>query len=405
MRQEIGERAGAEAHAPEPATPGRPLPRLGYVDSLRALAALYVVASHIGFTVWPNYVPGGFARQMVTLFWFGHQAVSVFIVLSGFSLMLPVARNKHRLPWGMWGFYERRARRILPPYCLAMSLALLLIWLVIGQRTGTRWDASLPVTGQGILEHLFLVQNFTARHSTINFVFWSIALECQIYLLFPALVLLWRRYPPLFAVAVVFALSLALLNALAAWMTRTPGDDITQASPEFIGLFAMGMFATSVYTAPSPRWTRLRDGRLWDVIALAGAALLVLFVRSQPIFILDAITGLMTVGLLLAASRPGRFNLIRAALEWRPLVWVGGISYSLYLIHAPLIQVLWQYVFHPLGLGDTATFLLLLFIGGPLIVAASWVFWYYCERPFLNTRLSASGRSEHAAPTKVSLAR
>ena len=51
-----------------------------------------------------------------------------------------------------------------------------------------------------------------------------------------------------------------------------------------------------------------------------------------------------------------------------------------------LIQLLWQYALRPLGLGDLATFLALLFVGLPLIVLASWGFWYWCERPFLNTR-------------------
>jgi peptidoglycan/LPS O-acetylase OafA/YrhL len=72
------------------------------------------------------------------------------------------------------------------------------------------------------------------------------------------------------------------------------------------------------------------------------------------------------------------------------LVWIGSFSYSLYLIHAPLIQVLWQYVFHPPGPGDTATYLLLLLIGGPLIVLAAWGFWWACERPFLNSRVSTA---------------
>ena len=73
-------------------------------------------------------------------------------------------------------------------------------------------------------------------------------------------------------------------------------------------------------------------------------------------------------------------------LVWRPLVWIGGFSYSVYLIHAPLIQLLWQYGVHPLGWSGLPAFFALLLLGLPLIVAASWLFWYGCERPFLNTR-------------------
>ncbi len=391
----------------EPAMPHTPTLRLGYVDGLRALAALYIMCSHIMAVVWTRTYPSGLMGALVAPLFYGHQAVSVFIVLSGFSLMLPVARNGNRLPWGVWGFYGRRARRILPPYYLAMGLSLLLIWLFIGQRTGTRWDDSLPVTGLGILEHLFLTQDFSAaNHVTINFVFWSIAMECQIYLLFPLLTPLWRRYHPVFAVSLVFLLSLMLYIALVpTWIGHLPGYAVVSFAPQYIGLFAMGMFAASVYVTPSQNWARLRDRYVWDALGLGGLALLALTVNNKPISIIDTITGLMTVGLLLAASRSNRFNPIHAALNWRPLVWVGGFSYSVYLIHAPLIQLLWQYLFRPLGLGSAATFLLLLFIGGPLIVAASWLFWYCCERPFLNTRPTSSARSERAPPTKAALAR
>lgn len=394
MLHERGSEAGVTVDppvdgSPAPVTQRKPSLRLGYVDGLRALAALEVVAEHTLGEIWPGVVPPSVAGALVQPFGFGHAAVSVFITLSGFSLMLPVARNGNRLPWGVWGFYWRRAHRILPPYYLAMSLALLLTWLFIGQMTGSHWDVSLPVTGQGILEHLFLLQDFSAaNHATINYVFWSIALECQIYLLFPALVLFWRRYHPLFTALIVVALSLTLMNALVpTWIGHLPGYGIYSFAPQYIGLFAMGMFAASVYTTPTSRWNHLRDWYFWDVLGLGCFTLEVLMVSSQPVFILDTATGLGTVGLLLAASRPGRFNPIRVALEWRPLVWIGGFSYSLYLIHAPLLQLLWQYALRPLGLGDLPTYLALLLLGLPLIVAASWVFWYFCERPFLNTRL------------------
>ncbi len=388
--------------APEPAIPRKPALRLGFVDGLRALAALEVVADHALAEIWPGVVPSSIAGALVEPFGFGHAAVSVFITLSGFSLMLPVARNGNRLPWGVWGFYGRRARRILPPYYLAMGLSLLLIWLFIGQRTGTHWDVSLPVTGQGILEHLFLLQDFSAtNHATINHVFWSIAMECQIYLLFPALVLFWRRYHPLFTVLIVVTLSLTLMNALVpTWVGHLPGYGIYAFAPQYIGLFAMGMFAASIYTSPTPRWNRLRDWYVWDAIAAGCFALVALTFSSQPIFVLDTATGMGTVALLLAASRPGRLNPIRAALGWRPLVWIGGFSYSIYLIHAPLLQLLWQYGLHPLGLGDLPTYLALLLLGVPLIVAASWVFWYFCERPFLNTR-PGRARGERAIVTRV----
>lgn len=365
--------------------------RLGYVDGLRALAALYVVVSHMVSEVWQyNDPPAGLPSLLARPFSYGHYAVSVFIVLSGFSLMLPVARRGNRLPWGVWGFYWRRARRILPPYYLAMALSLLLIWLLIGQKTGTHWDVSLPVTGRSIVAHLLLTQNLSATDSTtINHAFWSVAMECQIYLFFPAFVLLWRRYSPLFATLALVGLSLALLFWLTlTWVGRLPYYAGFTFVPQYFGLFAIGMCAASVYTAPTPRVQRLSDRRVWEIAALVCFATLALTIDVWPIYILDLLTAIGAVGLLLAAARPGKRNPVRAILAWRPLVWIGGFSYSVYLIHAPLVQLLWQYGLRPLGfgLGALPTYLALFITGVPLIVAAAWGFWWVAERPFLNSK-------------------
>ncbi|MDE3231488.1 MAG: acyltransferase family protein, partial [Chloroflexota bacterium] len=94
MRQESAAAVGGVAvAAPDRlGKQGVALPtRLGYVDGLRALAALYVVVGHCMATVWPFQAPDGIAGPLANLLQFGHYAVSAFIVLSGFSLMLPVA--------------------------------------------------------------------------------------------------------------------------------------------------------------------------------------------------------------------------------------------------------------------------------------------------------------------------
>jgi peptidoglycan/LPS O-acetylase OafA/YrhL len=387
-RQAEGSRVSLEIEQPAaPALPRARPARLGYVDGLRALAALEVMGSHTAATVWPAAVPGALAGALVAPFGFSHIAVSVFIVLSGFSLMLPVARNFNLLPAGAWRFYLRRARRILPPYYLAMALSLALILLLIGHKTGTHWDVSLPVTAYSVLTHMLLLQDFSATdHATINHVFWSIAMECQIYLLFPALIHLWRRYNPLFCVLVIVALSLTLTNALIpTWIGHLPGYTVYSFAPQYIGLFAMGMFAASVLVNGRPRWNVLQRWYAWEAIALASWVFVIVNRDTVAVPLDDVVVGVGTVATLLAAAWSGRANPIRAILEWRPLVWIGGFSYSLYLIHAPLVQVLWQYLFHPLGLGDTATHMLLLVVGGPLVVLAAWGFWWFSERPFLNS--------------------
>ncbi len=89
------------------------------------------------------------------------------------------------------------------------------------------------------------------------------------------------------------------------------------------------------------------------------------------------------MSLLIAASKNDR-NKIRKFLSWQPLVFIGTFAYSIYLIHAPIIQLTWQYIFHPLHLGSRTTFLLLIIFGAPLILALSYLFFLVFERPFMT---------------------
>src|SRR6185369_16490784 len=96
-------------------------PRLAHLDGLRAVAAGYVVMFHavLGFT--GSELTGPW-RALRRVFAFGHEAVAIFIVLSGYCLMLPAARSHPaRLTSTTGDFLRRRALRILPPYFAALA--------------------------------------------------------------------------------------------------------------------------------------------------------------------------------------------------------------------------------------------------------------------------------------------
>ena len=132
------------------------------------MAALYVACFHAVLTATWTGVYGHFPSlpkasvMVLNLLLFGHFGVSVFIILSGYCLMLPVARSPDGLiPGGSQAFLWRRARRILPPYYAALMLALLLALMPgMNRPSGTRWDQALPAWEPGaILSHLLLIQN------------------------------------------------------------------------------------------------------------------------------------------------------------------------------------------------------------------------------------------------------
>ncbi|MBG6237259.1 peptidoglycan/LPS O-acetylase OafA/YrhL [Mycetocola sp. CAN_C7] len=98
---------------------------------------------------------------------------------------------------------------------------------------------------------------------------------------------------------------------------------------------------------------------------------------------------------LLVAIGLGRADRLAGTLGWRPLASVGAFSYSMYLVHAQLLQVFWQTVVDPLSLDRPAQLVLGWALGVPLIIAASYGFSLLAERPFVRreTRMKARMRA------------
>lgn len=372
-------RNSALADAPKPKAT-----HLGYLDSLRALAALYVCINHARLQIWPDGATPGLANIVASPFMYGHYAVGLFIVLSGFCLMLPIARGDGSLRGGAMQFFRRRARRILPPYYASLAFSLLLIATIIGRPTGTHWDMCLPVTWRDIWTHVLMLQDMLSP-SKINHVLWSISVEWRIYFLFPLLVLGWRRAGPLPIVGLTCA-------AVLAFSVLARGTILMGVTPQYLILFVLGMLGASCAFAREGVFQTLRERLPWGLIALllAGLAMslshwLIGRETGWQVFLLDVMIGCASTSLLVAASR-SQAGTLRRALEWPPLVWVGTFAYSLYLIHAPLLQVICQYALFPLHLGAVWAFALLTLVGLPIITGAAYLFFLAFERPFLSRR-------------------
>jgi peptidoglycan/LPS O-acetylase OafA/YrhL len=165
-----------------------------------------------------------------------------------------------------------------------------------------------------------------------------------------------------------------------------------------VGLFALGMAAAWMATSDGSRWVRARERVPWSVLAVlfAVCAAVLGYLAGDTVEALTPFVelplGLFVGCLLVAASRPERSIRLRAFLGLRPLTFVGLFSYSLYLIHAPLLQAEWQYGLRPLHLASALTLTLLTVIGVPLVLAVAYVFFRFCERPFMSRQREAAGR-------------
>jgi GT2 family glycosyltransferase/peptidoglycan/LPS O-acetylase OafA/YrhL len=383
---------------------------LRHLDGLRGLAALFVVFHHTWLTVWPDLFDTRlpFVGRATRVFAFGHFGVVVFIVLSGFCLGLPVARTG-TLAGGAGGFFRRRARRLLPPYYASFVLSLILVWTVIGTRTGTHWDISVPVDWHGYVGNGLLAGDVLGG-GQLNHVWWSVALEWQIYLVFPLLVGCWLAFGA--GVAAVLGCLIALGVAVVVAVVPVLGPvNLVGLMPWFLALFAFGMLGAAIAETDAPKLRALRERTRWSSLALAGglAVVLVCIIVGRVgvyahLAAVDLAVGAATLCALVASCRDdGR---LRRTLSFRPLVFVGGFSYSLYLVHAPMLQVVWQYGLRPLGLGASATFVLLAVLGVPLVLVASYLFFRIFERPFLSASHRAGLRRvpirrRHRTPVAV----
>jgi peptidoglycan/LPS O-acetylase OafA/YrhL len=340
---------------------------LHFLDGLRALAAIYVLIHHAILQVDVASSTSAFVQTIALLFAHGRYAVDLFIVISGFCLMLPVVHNGGVLRQGAFGFFLRRIKRILPTYYIAMAISLGLIFTAIGEKTNTNWNSSLPVTMWDVITHLFLIQDlFDATMYKINHVFWSISVEFHIYLLFPALVLSWRKWSPTLTTIGSLLLSLGLWVLLGHSSLNVYG-----MAPHYIALFTFGMLATQLVYA-SLEWWKL--GLI--------AAFIVLVALVYPIMRADLLVGVVSASLLvLAATR--QVTVLHQLLSWQPLVFIGSFAYSIYLIHAPLLQIFSAYILLPYAYSPSQSIMFFLLVGTPVVVGLSYIFYLLAERPFM----------------------
>ena len=343
----------------------------------------------------------GVLQKCAAVFGYGHYAVDLFIVLSGFCLTIPLARADFAGPFRALEFFRKRVRRILPPYYFACALSLLLSWLLVGAGPVSQWSKTLVRNPWDIVTHLVLIQDvFSDTANRINYVLWSISIEWRIYFVFPLLVWTWRRMGG--AVATGLAAGVSLLLALGLYRLRGIYPNLNMEPcgicPHFLLLFVMGMFAADIALSGS---VLARRGRRlpWSFLLAVTALLIplapkfrVLVGRPIPWEVNDLCVGLFAVCVLVICAAPAsasRLGWIQPVLAWRPLVFAGTFAYSIYLIHAPLIEAIWRYGLRnsPLSLPTAA--LAITVLGFPVILAVSYGFFWFCERPFLTRRKPA----------------
>lgn len=316
--------------------------RLGYrgdIEGLRAVAILLVVAAHAGVP----WLAGGFV------------GVDVFFVLSGFlitGLLVQEITNTGRLQFS--DFYVRRLRRLLPALLVMLVVVSLLAALVLAPaaQRGQATAAAMAAVWLSNIHFAFAGLDYFAAGTETNLFLhtWSLGVEEQFYVVWPIL-LVWllnfRRDAGRGVVRLGRAMLVVIVVSLAACvvLTRTAPPLAFYMMPLRAWQFSAGALVWLYFKGPSTeRADGLSVSRTVMPIRLLGWLGLAMIVAAGLLFNANmAYPGfyamLPTLGavLVIAAGTRGDQVGVARCLSWRPLQWIGQVSYSWYLWHWPIL--------------------------------------------------------------------
>lgn len=340
------------------------------VQGLRALAVLAVLVFHID----KEWLPSGFT------------GVDMFLVISGFIITSMLLKQGEAIDWKL--FYWARVRRILPAYLIMLTVVTLLAaWLFL--------PADLEIYQDSLRSALGFYSNLyfsdfgsyfaPASHELPLLHTWSLAIEMQFYLFFPLLLGL----TPVRCRALVIAFLIVATFGYSQYQLSI--GEASQAYFSSIG--RAGEFLIGALLAV------ISLGRNWStgVATAAGGAGLILVAAGFTAVDQRSFPGLWALlpclgTALLIAARNGRFNVL---LSHRGAVWVGGLSYSIYLWHWPLLAIYRYYTgAYELTWQATASIVSLTLILS--VISLRWI-----ETPARRLKLTPSGFGIAAAMASV----
>ena len=342
------------------------------VYGLRAVAVSFVVLYHSGFGVFSG----------------GHIGLDIFFVVSGFIITSSIEGSLLRSSFSLFEFYGRRIRRIYPALLVMMVCTIPFGWKLIMPEDFNLYNLGLigAVTGVANFLYYFRVSYFDAQSDFRPILHtWSLAVELQFYLIFPIIYIYARK---VFGKALRFTLLVATLflavislyvatshHQFGLYMLPTRLFELLAGS--YVYLLKRDSVARSSFTIG------FRSDSTYAVVGFLCLIGAFLFSDASPP-VPGIFTCISTVGTTLLLLNASKNDKIFSFLTCSPIVYIGAISYSLYLIHQPILVFPRLFVNHEL---DFLWVFFLIF----LALAVSVVFYEYIEQPF---------RSVHRVPNR-----
>jgi len=373
-----------------------PTVRLRSIDALRGIAALGVVFYHAveqSDKVVPNNLFKYPVRVLQLSTSFGYIGVFLFFVISGFCIHLQWARaraNEQEPQIRFGAFWKRRIRRLYPPYLIALGLFLLMSATSVGL-TVTRFFV------YDVVMHLLMLHNLDPNTCySINGVFWTLAIEEQLYLAYFLLLFIRRRWGWGLTLMVCLLARLGwMVFSHMVWLKTGIGVPVPEAAASHWFTWALGAIAVEAWLGliKLPGWCR--NLKLASLLVVAASALSH-FLPSIPKdtiwhdvswFLMHPMWG---IGFFIFVNRAvlAEDSWMKQATIPTPIsifATLGVFSYSIYLTHELTIMESWRWV-NP-ALGQIPNVFLLVV---PATIVFAWTFFWFCERPFMLRKASVT---------------
>jgi peptidoglycan/LPS O-acetylase OafA/YrhL len=304
------------------------------IQGLRAIAVLAVLLSHI----WPKLIPGGFV------------GVDVFFVISGYLITRSLfSELQHTGRIALWPFYVRRMKRLLPAATVVLLVvAVLSLWLL----PPSLWED----TATEILASAFYLENWRLAWLAVDYLsaektgspvqhFWSLSIEEQFYLFWPLMMIaagLAARRPLDLRIAVAMPLLLVVAMSFGASVVLTETQPDTAYFLTHTRIWQLGLGGLLAIAVLPEFSSKVREAMRTAGLA---AILLAAFAYSTETVFPGYAALLPTLGcaLVIAAGTHGDASGISRLLAASPAQYLGGISYSVYLWHWPMVVFAGQY--------------------------------------------------------------
>ena len=353
------------------------------IDGLRSIAIVPVVLYHAAILPFRG----------------GYVGVDVFFVISGFLITSLVSGEIDAGAFSLARFYERRIRRIIPALGVVATLAALGSILVLSPH-------DLFVFGDSLMSMVLFASNLFFRTALIGDGYfgngadaqalshtWSLAVEEQFYVFFPLGLMALRRLAPRLVVPMVAA-ALAASFGLSLWgVSHAPSAAFYLLPFRAWELLLGAILALTPLPILNHRWLR-------EALAALGRGLIgyaiFAFSKSTPFPGLAALAPCAGAALVIAAGRYGK-TAVGQALSLRPFVFVGLISYSLYLWHWPVIVFAKAYFVGQFVQSEA-------WACAAVSVALAWLSYRFVETPFRGKASVFSARTVFLLFSVISLA-